>query len=37
LARELRVISNNQKVRQPKPEWLRIRLGDPTNQNQVLQ
>jgi len=37
LARELRVISNNQKVRQPKPEWLRIRLGDPANQNQVLQ
>ena len=37
MARELRVISNNQKVRQPKPEWLRIRLGDPTNQNQVLQ
>jgi lipoyl synthase len=37
LARELRVISNNQRVRQPKPEWLRIRLGDPANQNQVLQ
>ena len=37
MARELNVISNNQKVRQPKPEWLRIRLGDPTNQNQVLQ
>ena len=37
LARELRVISNNQRIRQPKPEWLRIRLGDPTNQNQVLQ
>ena len=36
MARELRVISNNQKVRQPKPEWLRIRLGDPTNQNRVL-
>jgi len=36
LARELHVISNNQKVRQPKPEWLRIRLGDPTNQNNVL-
>ena len=29
MARELRGISNNQKVRQPKPEWLRIRLGDP--------
>ncbi len=37
MARELRVISNNQKVRQPKPDWLRIRLGDPTNQNHVLQ
>ncbi|HJT65829.1 MAG TPA: lipoyl synthase [Pyrinomonadaceae bacterium] len=37
MARELRVISNNQRVRQPKPEWLRIRLGDPSNQNQVLQ
>ena len=37
LARELRVISNSQRIRQPKPEWLRIRLGDPTNQNQVLQ
>jgi len=37
MARELDVISNIQKVRQPKPEWLRIRLGDPTNQNQVLQ
>ena len=36
MARELRVISNNQKIRQPKPEWLRIRLGDPTNQNKVL-
>jgi lipoic acid synthetase len=36
LARELRVISNNQKVRQPKPEWLKIRLGDPANQNHVL-
>src|SRR6266567_290230 len=36
MARELRVISNNQKTRAPKPEWLRIRLGDPTNQNNVL-
>jgi lipoic acid synthetase len=36
LARELRVISNNQKIRQPKPEWLKIRLGDPANQNHVL-
>ncbi|HEY6245523.1 MAG TPA: lipoyl synthase [Pyrinomonadaceae bacterium] len=37
MARELPVVSNNQKVRQPKPEWLRIKLGDPTNQNNVLQ
>jgi lipoyl synthase len=37
LARELRVISNKHTVRQPKPDWLRIRLGDPTNQNHVLQ
>ena len=35
--RELKVISNTAKVRQPKPDWLRIRLGDPTNQNRVLQ
>jgi lipoic acid synthetase len=37
LVRELNVISNSPKVRQPKPEWLKIRLGDPTNQNHVLQ
>lgn len=35
MGRELRVISNS-KPRQPKPDWLRIRLGDPTNQNHVL-
>src|SRR5437773_10107991 len=34
LARELTVL--NPKPRQPKPERLRIRLGDPTNQNHVL-
>ena len=34
MARELRVL--NPKPRQPKPEWLRIRLGDPTNQNHLL-
>src|SRR5213078_2632197 len=34
MARELRVL--NIKPRQPKPEWLRIRLGDPTNQNHLL-
>jgi lipoyl synthase len=37
LSRELKVISNNTKrARLPKPEWLKIRLGDPTNQNHVL-
>lgn len=36
MARELRVISNTLKPRQPKPEWLKIRLGDPANQNHVL-
>ena len=36
LSRELNVINNNPKPRQPKPDWLRIRLGDPTNQNNVL-
>jgi lipoic acid synthetase len=34
MGRELQVL--NQKPRQPKPEWLRIRLGDPTNQNRLL-
>jgi lipoyl synthase len=34
MARELQVF--NQNPRQPKPEWLRIRLGDPTNQNHLL-
>ena len=34
MSRELRVLSN--KPRQPKPDWLRIRLGDPTNQNHLL-
>jgi len=34
MARELRVL--NPKPRQPKPDWLRIRLGDPTNQNHLL-
>lgn len=36
MARELRVIGNSGKIRNPKPEWLKIRLGDPANQNQVL-
>src|SRR5438477_9432044 len=34
MARELQVL--NTKPRQPKPGWLRIRLGDPTNQNHLL-
>ena len=34
LSRELRVL--NTKPRLPKPDWLRIRLGDPTNQNHLL-
>ncbi len=34
MSRELRVLDT--KPRQPKPEWLRIRLGDPTNQNNLL-
>ncbi len=34
MRRELQVL--NTKPRQPKPEWLRIRLGDPTNQNRLL-
>ncbi|MGH9941920.1 MAG: lipoyl synthase [Pyrinomonadaceae bacterium] len=39
MSRELRVISNvpsTRPPRGPKPEWLRIKLGDPTNQNHVL-
>jgi lipoyl synthase len=34
MARELSVL--NPKPRQPRPDWLRIRLGDPTNQNHLL-
>jgi lipoic acid synthetase len=34
LGRELQVL--NTKPRLPKPGWLRIRLGDPTNQNHLL-
>lgn len=36
MGRELKVINTNARPRQPKPDWLRIRLGDPTNQNHVL-
>jgi lipoic acid synthetase len=38
VGRELRVINNRPaaRERQPKPEWLKIRLGDPANQNHVL-
>ena len=34
MGRELQVL--NTKPRLPKPGWLRIRLGDPTNQNHLL-
>jgi lipoyl synthase len=39
LSRELRVLNNpptTRPPRGPKPEWLKIRLGDPSNQNYVL-
>jgi len=37
LSSELRVVNiTRTRPRQPKPEWLKIRLGDPTNQNNVL-
>lgn len=37
MSRELRVISNAKpRERLPKPDWLKIKLGDPTNQNHVL-
>ena len=39
MSRELRVLNNgntSRPPRAPKPEWLRIRIGDPTNQNHVL-
>jgi lipoic acid synthetase len=39
LSRELRVLNNPAPVRpprEPKPEWLKVRLGDPANQNYVL-
>lgn len=37
MSRELRVINTTRtKPREPKPEWLKIRLGDPANQNHVL-
>jgi lipoyl synthase len=38
LSRELRVLNNPPKRPPlgPKPEWLKIRLGDPANQNYVL-
>ena len=29
-------VSRKKKERLPKPDWLRIKLGDPTNQNKVL-
>jgi lipoyl synthase len=36
VGRELKVINQQPRVRQPKPEWLKIRIGDPSNQNHVL-
>ncbi|MDQ3685967.1 MAG: lipoyl synthase [Acidobacteriota bacterium] len=39
MSRELKVISNvspTRPPRSPKPEWLKIKIGDPTNQNHVL-
>ena len=40
MSRELRVINNpnatTRPPRGPKPEWLKIRIGDPANQNAVL-
>ena len=39
LSRELRVFNNTPSARPtrgPKPEWLKVRIGDPTNQNAVL-
>ncbi|HEV2707820.1 MAG TPA: lipoyl synthase [Pyrinomonadaceae bacterium] len=40
MSRELKVISNPPSARPPrgpKPDWLKIRIGDPSNQNHVLQ
>ena len=36
MGRELKVLTNTKRPRLPKPEWLKIRIGDPTNQNHVL-
>jgi len=38
MSRELTVLSNQpaKRERLPKPDWLRVRVGDPTNQNHVL-
>jgi lipoyl synthase len=39
LSRELRVLNNpptSRPPKGPKPEWLKVRLGDPSNQNYVL-
>ena len=30
-------ISKKKKERLKKPDWLKIRIGDPTNQNKVLE
>jgi hypothetical protein len=29
-------VARKKKERLPKPDWLKIKLGDPTNQNKVL-
>lgn len=39
MSRELKVLNNpppSRPPRAPKPEWLKIRIGDPTNHNHVL-
>jgi len=36
VGRELAVLNNAPTPRQAKPDWLKIRIGDPTNQNKVL-
>ena len=36
MGRELNVVSINKKPRLPKPDWLKVRIGNPANQNYVL-
>jgi lipoyl synthase len=35
--RELTVLNQKPRKGSPKPEWLKIRIGDPSNQNRVLE